>query len=354
MWVLLGAGCSSVGAPVEPVETPAVDTAPMDTAPMDTAAGDTGSGDTATGDTGSGDTAEGDTAEGDTDVDSGTSVVPTLVGERWVFAGSDLTLEVDPSLGGRVIRFVFDGVEILTDRSVNATNWGATFWTSPQSAWGWPPVEAIDSASYAAVLDDETLVLTSDAARLRDTEVSVEKRVSVDASGVTLAYTVRNVGDTSVSLAGWEVARVPTGGLTFFKAGASVASTVGSFPYTERDGVVWFDGAASRRGDSKLVADGSGGWLAHVVAHPTGGVLFVERFADVPASEQAPGEGEIELFAASDYVELENQGAFTTIAPGGSVTHTVHWSARRVPAAVPVEVGSKALVGLVGEPSDYR
>lgn len=271
------------------------------------------------------------------------SVTPTLVGDRWIFAEGTTTLEIAPAHGARVARLAVGGVEVLTDAAVNATNWGATFWTSPQRDWGWPPVEAIDAAPYAATLDGETLVLTSAAARLGDTTVTVEKRVSVDTSGVTLAYTVRNVGDTAVSLAGWEVARVPTGGLTLFRAGATITSTVGTFPYTERGGVVWFDGAGPRDGDTKLVADGTGGWLAHVVD----GVLFVETFADVPAGGQAPGEGEIELFAAADYVELENQGALTTIAPGEGVLHTVRWRAVPVPEGVPVAVGSEALVTFV-------
>jgi hypothetical protein len=274
-----------------------------------------------------------------------TSVTPELVGDRWTFTGADTVLEIDPALGARVTRFAVGGVEVLTGASVNATNFGATFWTSPQSAWGWPPVEAIDSAPYTATLDGDTLVLTSGAAPLGDTTVTVEKRVSVDTTGVTLAYTVHNVGDAAVALAGWEVARVPTGGLTFFRKGTGMTSTVGSFPAEERGGVVWFDGAAPRDGDTKLIADGSGGWLAHVVD----GVLFVEAFADIAARDQAPGEGEIELFAAEDYVELENQGALTTITPGEGVTHTVRWQARPVPEGVPVVVGSEALVTIVAE-----
>ncbi|MES2638459.1 MAG: hypothetical protein V4850_03230 [Myxococcota bacterium] len=270
-----------------------------------------------------------------------TSVTPERIGDRWRFAGADTVLEIDPTLGARVTRFGVGGVEVLTGASVNTTNFGATFWTSPQADWGWPPVEAIDSAPYTATLDGDTLVLTSGAASLGDTTVTVEKRVSVDTTGVTLAYTVHNVGDAAVTLAGWEVARVPTGGLTFFRAGTSMTSTVGTFPAEERGGIVWFDGAAPRSGDTKLVADGSGGWLAHVVD----GVLFVETFADIAAQDQAPSEGEIELFAAEDYVELENQGALTTIAPGEGVTHTVRWLAQTVPEGVAVGVGSEGLVG---------
>ena len=290
-----------------------------------------------------GDSAGRDSGNGGTGGDTSAPATLTHVGDRWIFLRDDTVLELDPTRGARVARFALGEVELLTDASVNPTNWGATFWTSPQSAWGWPPVAAIDTEPYTATTDGGTLVLTSGDAALGDTTISVEKRVSLGPSAVTLAYTVRNIGDTPVSTAGWEVARVPTGGLTFFRAGASVASTVGSFPYTKQGGVVWFDGAAPRSGDAKLVADGTGGWLAHVADR----VLFLERFADLAPAEQAPGEGEIELFAASDYVELENQGALTTIAPGEGVTHTVRWSAVPLPEEVHAEVGNAALVAFV-------
>jgi hypothetical protein len=311
-------------ATVDSSKVPSTDTNTMDTAPgsrdTDTTAPDTGP----------------------------TPVHPSEAAGTWTWAWHDpgapdatVTLTLDAANGARITGLTVGTVAVLS--TVDATNFGSTFWTSPQSDWGWPPVAAIDTGAYTAALDGDTLVLTSAPATVGDATVTVEKRVSVDTAGVTLAYTVRNVGDTQATLAGWEVTRVATGGLTFFPAGASTTSTVGTFPSHVSGGIVWFDGAPSPAGDTKLVADGAQGWLAHV----TGGVLLLQTFADLAPADTAPGEGEIELFAAANYIELENQGAYTPLAPGASLTHTVHWQVTTLPTSIPVAVGSGGLTAFV-------
>ncbi|MDP2317052.1 MAG: hypothetical protein Q8P41_29435 [Pseudomonadota bacterium] len=332
--VLLLAACQGV----LPVDTGGEDpaTVPVEAETAEPGAGETGGEDGGDGDSGGGDSGGGDSGGGE-------PVVPRLVDGRWVFAWGSTTLELDPALGARVTRLAVGDVDVLTDATTHATNWGATFWTSPQSDWGWPPVAALDTGAYAATLDGGTLVLTSGAATVGGGTIDVEKRVSVDTTGITFDYRIRNLGAEGVSLAGWEVARVPVGGLTFFRAGDSLSSSVGTFPAVEQDGVVWYDGTPPAEA-AKLVADGTGGWLAHVVD----GVFLLKSFADVPSADQAPGEGEIEVYAAGGYTEVENQGAFGPIGPGESATYTVRWTVSVVPEDVWVGVGSEGLVGLAG------
>ena len=65
-------------------------------------------------------------------------------------------------------------------------------------------------------------------------------------------------------------------------------------PVTHQNDVTWFDSATFPVGDNtKLNADGKGGWLAHVAD----GVLFLKTFEDLPVSSQVPGEGEVEIYA---------------------------------------------------------
>lgn len=282
---------------------------------------------------------ETDTAEPPETGDAATEVVPELLDGRWVFVAGELRLEVDPDQGARIATFALGGVDLLTDATVDGDNWGATFWTSPQSAWSWPPPAAIDSEPYTAALDGATLTLVSGPAEVGDATFVVEKRVTVG-TVATITYTLRNGGTTEARVAAWQVTRVPAEGTTFFPAGAYVTPAGGSLAWEEADGHVWISEVPAE--DAKLLADGSDGWLAHVA----NGVLLVQRFPDVRLGGAAPGDAEVEVFAngGGGYREIEAQSEYTTLAPGESLVWTVTWEAREVP----VGVEGAGLVGLVG------
>lgn len=137
-------------------------------------------------------------------------------------------------------------------------------------------------------------------------------------------------------MASWEISRVPPGGLTFFPSGAAVITPIpphAELVLEEAAGVSFFDHAAFRTGASrKLHADGSEGFLAHVQAD----LLFLKVFVDLPPERQAPGEGEVEIFANFDgrYVEIEVQGPYETIAPAGRTSWVVRTCVAPVPQAL--------------------
>jgi hypothetical protein len=256
-------------------------------------------------------------------------------------------LEVEPRVGGRVTSFRLGEAEILTGRDVHPTNWGSTLWTSPQSDWGWPPPPAFDDAAYVVEADPEAIALSGppDGAL----GVALLKRFSADAAtrSIVVEHGVRNVGMRPRSLALWEVSRVPARGLTFFPTGATAAGSLG----VQRVGpATWYlhdPGGLTSEG-AKIVADGTGGFVAHVV----GRVLFVKSFTDLAPEAQAPGEGEVEIYANDRYVEVEAQGPYVTVAPGATARWTVRWSLRQLPADVRVEAGNDALLAFACRTAD--
>lgn len=272
-------------------------------------------------------------------------VKPAVEGGRHVLAWDDVRLEIDAATGGRVTALRLGGRNLLSEPSADAGNYGSTFWPSPQTAWGWPPVAEIDHGPYRADIDGAAVILRS--ATSPALGVSVEKRIAADAGrgAVLFDFAIHNRNEAPVQLAPWQITRVPPGGLSLFPTGT------GSFPPSnlavrEALGVTWyaFD-AAAVTDHQKLFADGREGWLAHV--HED--TLLVKTFAIVPRAAQAPGEAQIELYAtpAHTYVEVEAQGAYETIAPGAALSWRVVWLVRRLPPEIPRAVGSAPLLDFI-------
>ena len=49
-------------------------------------------------------------------------------------------------------RFASAARNLLSEPAADAGNYGSTFWPSPQTAWGWPPLAEIDHGPYRAEL----------------------------------------------------------------------------------------------------------------------------------------------------------------------------------------------------------
>ena len=300
-------------------------------------------------DGGTGDTIPADASQGG--IMNPNSVIPTANGNVFSFQFGDTLFAVDANHGGRIVTFSLSGRNILTGPAVDPANYGSTFWSSPQSDWSWPPVAAIDSASYTPNLDGAVLSLSGATAPFPLLGLAVEKKFSADSETgvVTVAYTVANRGSQARQVAPWEITRVAAGGLTFFPMGEGGPrkGPQDLLDPTIVDGVAWFAyDAAAITADQKLFADGLEGWIAHV----DGDLLLVKSFGDTLPAQAAPGEAEIELYAnaAHTYVEVENQGAYITLAPGATTTWTVRWMLRKLDlAATPVAVGSAPLVDFV-------
>lgn len=264
---------------------------------------------------------------------------------RLVLEFGETFFEVKPAHGGRITSLRQAGQELLWLKGADnyADALGSTFWPSPQS-WPWPPPTEIDTHAYvASVAPNGVITLESD--KNDATSLKIGKRFSANLAreALELEYAMTNAGSSAVSWAPWEITRLPANGLAFWPTGGA---PYGDAPLLSQAalGHTWCD-PGQTEGEGKLFADGAGGYLAYVV----GDRLLVKQFQDQPASAVAPDEAEIELYVNPDhsYVEVENQGAYTSIAPGQTVRWQVVWYVRKLPPGITASVGLTDLVAFV-------
>jgi hypothetical protein len=284
-----------------------------------------------------------------------TSLVVGNSGGKYSLTFGQTYIEIDPANGARITALRVGGAtgsDVILPQSVNAgtanaDNWGSTFWPSPQT-WPWPPtsttsIGAINTSPYTVVTDASSVTLTSGLAG--SPTISVVKKFSADLAkeAVVIDYTVTNGGTAAVTVAPWEITRMGAGSITFYLQGTGAPVAGGTFalpPTTSAAGATWFQHTGSAT-QYKLNSDGVGGWLASAI----GDLLLVKTFPDIAAGTAATGEAEIEIYSAPLYVEVEQQGAVQTLAPGASLNWQVHWYARKLTA--PAAVGSADLVTYV-------
>lgn len=264
------------------------------------------------------------------------------VSAKYEIATDGLRMVVDPAVGGRIMEFSYHERNALVTSGPQV---GSTFWISPQSLWDWPPPVEIDSAPYTAQVDSASVTLTGNASPLLG--VYVIKRFSVvpGVPAINVEYVIVNTQVGPINVAPWEVSRV-AGGLTFYPC-RSQRLTISNLPIMESQGYVWYDYnplLIGGGGIPKLFDTSRGGWIANV----NQGLLFLKIFDNIKPHEAAPGEAEIEVYAHPDadhpYIEVEQQGSYTTLAPGGRLAWSVQWRLYEVPAGIGVLPGDKALM----------
>lgn len=258
-------------------------------------------------------------------------------------AFANFKVQVDPAQAARILSFQVDGVDMLTGPSVNAGNWGTSFWTSPQSAWGWPPSKQIDVLAYAATKDSASISYESAKDSLLGFIVTKNYSFDTKDSAFVVTYTVKNGSDKEQSVAPWEISRVFPGGITVYAMGEGKKDQLLAPLFKDTLGLSWFayDSAKINFKPSdvpKLMSDGKG-WLAQVQK----GYILLKKFQDITPAEAAKGEAEIEMYANPDksYIEIEQQGVYQPLAPGASLSWTVRWYATKLPSDVEATVNQK-------------
>ena len=233
----------------------------------------------------------------------------------------DVVMSISPSQGGKILSLKYKDQEMIS-QSTFPEAFGSTFWTSPQKEWNWPPVREFDKQPYTVEEKGGKLVLTSEvSSRLK---YRIRKTFSTDAKdgAFVVTYTIINESGEVRRVAPWEITRVMNeGGLIFFQAPLKTITPANLMAFEEKFGAVWYrtDEANENR---KINADGKG-WLAYA----NKGLLLVKTFDDLQPSQPAPDEAEIQVYVnrGKSHIELESQGAYTTLQPNGEVSWTVRW-----------------------------
>ena len=257
--------------------------------------------------------------------------------------------EFIPDEGGRLGSLRYNGVPLVLPPGQVPGFYGDTFWPSPQARFDWPPPPILDKSPYE-ILAESPLGLTLRSAPDPDFGFQVEKRVELSEHGLAMQFTLTNIWSRAQAVAPWQVTRAPREGLLVWASGepfhdpdrlAKQAEDPGCW-FVHRDSTAMFEGLTAGadhssipvlavRETSKLFTDARG-WLAHA-HHAT---LFLRVFPDLTPDQAAPRQGELELFfnPERNYIELENQGAYVTLAPGASLIYPVEWRFRTLDAEV--------------------
>lgn len=184
------------------------------------------------------------------------------------------------------------------------------------------PVPEYDKQPYTVEVKGASLVMKSNVSpRLK---YSITKEFVPDAkeNAIIINYTITNESDETRKVAPWEITRVQNGdGLIFFDADVAKITPPNLMDFKEEYGAAWYQPDVTNQ-NRKINADGKG-WLAYA----TNGLLLVKKFQDLEPSQPAPNEAEIQVYVnrGKAHIELESQGAYTTLEPGKSLTWTVRW-----------------------------
>ena len=273
--------------------------------------------------------------------------IQKLDDDKYVVSLQDLSMTVDAAHGGKILSFKLGEQEVIAQnpaaapqpaqeegrprmRWANPNSYGSTFWTSPQKEWNWPPVPEYDSLPYTAEITDGPLKVVDVAipALVLEGQVSkygyrIRKTVTADPSDMAfvVTYSIINESGEKRSVAPWEITRVPNGGFLEFDAKPEdvTPADLMKVRFDEGLAILEIDEANENR---KINVDGKG-WLDF---HDNDLVL-TKRFPDITPEQAAPGEAEIQVYinARKTFVEIEAQGPYTELEPGGKLDWTVRW-----------------------------
>jgi len=240
---------------------------------------------------------------------------------KYTLSNGHLQMVIDAERGAKILSLKYDGQEVIS-QSRWPESFGSTFWTSPQKEWNWPPVPEIDKQPYTVEKDGKVLRMTSGVSDRLKYRIRKEYSVDEKDGAFVITYSIINESNETRRVAPWEITRVKNeGGLIFFEAPADSIWPAGLMNFTNAQGAAWYvaDEAQQNR---KVNADGKG-WLAYLA----NGLLLVKRFEDLDATQPAPGEAEVQVYVnrGKTYIELENQGPYSTLQPQQQLSWTVRW-----------------------------
>jgi hypothetical protein len=254
-------------------------------------------------------------------------------GASLVIQQDQVRMEILPNVAGRVSSLKYGNQELAVQVQMDKPkDWGTVLWSSPQSEWGWPPIDVLDNLPYRVENHDDKLVLISEIDKKTGYQFS-KTYVPAGKNAIAVTYRIDNHSDKKKRVGALEVTRLPPAGDVVFPTGdmAPISGIFYPLPVQLEKGLCWFpyDAAKIRNDHHKVMLDGREGWVAY--RHK--GYLLVKEFEDLPPEAIADGEREVEIFAHVDhtFIEIKQQGAAELLAPGEFLTWTVVWHVLKLP-----------------------
>lgn len=260
------------------------------------------------------------------------------------FSTDTYELEVYTDAGPRISRYgVRDGENLLIDLPTASIllddgreyrlRGGHRLWTAPE----------VPQRTY--VPDDAPCVVTSAARTVTAVQPAPEEfpiersiTVSVGTTGVEVTHQLTNRSDSAIRLAPWAITQLVPGGVAIMPLDDQLADAHGlqpnrelvAWPYTDldavshRDGVVLISGEQSR--PLKVGTPLTRGWLGYLNAK----TLFIKRVTHQPGAVYADRGASGQVYANSEFVELETLGPLVDLEPSATTSHEEWWELHQV------------------------
>ncbi len=249
------------------------------------------------------------------------------------------TMTIDAGRGGKILSLKYDDQEVIS-QSKFPESFGSTFWTSPQKEWNWPPVPEFDKQAYTVEEKDGRLIMTSPISNRLGFRIRKAFAIDEKDDAFVITYSIINESNDTRKVAPWEITRVTNdGGLIFFDAPLDGITPANLMDFKAEHGAVWYTPDVTNE-NRTIHADGKGG-----LAYANNGMLLVTEFDGLKRGGSAPNEAEIQVYVnrGKTYIELESQGAYTTLQPKEELNWTVRWYLKPIKEATP----SKELLKMV-------
>lgn len=259
----------------------------------------------------------------------------------------DVTVAVATGFGPRIVGLTPAGgpnlLAELGDLGIDLDDGRRFVFRGGHRLWVAPEVPAI---TYEP--DDMPVAVSQDdaAAMVQGTIGAIEKSIAVEPalSGalVTVDHSVTNAGDVAVAVAPWAITQLRPGGVALLPLdvdagddrGLQASHAVVGWRYTDwtvlgsvAGSVLSMDG---RRSTPTKVGTSLGrGWLAYT----WDGWLFA-KYARPSFPAGVDHGAQAQIYANSDFVELETLGALVTLEPGATTAHREVWRIWQAPESL--------------------
>ncbi len=276
--------------------------------------------------------------------------------ETLQLSGGEISLQIAPRIGGRIISMTYGGEELLflqqehagevfdfsevTDlrakkRELGFRLWGGDkTWIAPQESWweGIPPLEG-DAGGYEASQEQDRLILTGPVCR--ETGIRIRRTLQLTPGGVLhLEQQFTNESRQPVKRGIWDVTQMlrpftvyvplpaksvrgyPTEGDSVQLHKTLIQESEGWSSIPCREPLHFKFGGLLARGELLALRPGEGGALAHL-----------RTFSSDPGGSSAhDATFEVYNSPSYDYLEVEIHAPWKELAPGESMSHSQSWS----------------------------